>query len=297
MKNYISVNIVPQALLLLLAMEEHSCDTPEKVAQLKTVYGVNKRTALSFARQCHWISDSDSRIIITIRGNQILSRFTGSIINQALWRMILSDYIAACHPIWARRIPYGRKEAYIIMNEEEQRCFDEAGLMDSVSTDVIDWWDSLAKIEREKKNMLKEEIGRKGELFTMRFEKERTGINPYWSAVESNLAGYDILSVRSHENREQILIEVKTTMQSIEVASCSITRHEWDTATRHNNAERYFFYLWCIGTAGNNLAIIDVKDMAEQIPSDMNQGKWENATVPYSVFIGRFSSVACNFPE
>ena len=52
MKNYISVNIVPQALLLLTAMREHSCNTREKVSQLKTPYGVNKASALAFARQC-----------------------------------------------------------------------------------------------------------------------------------------------------------------------------------------------------------------------------------------------------
>ena len=48
-----------------------------------------------------------------------------------------SCYITVCRPVWAKRIPYGRKEAYLIMNEEEKRCFDEAALMESIDESVL----------------------------------------------------------------------------------------------------------------------------------------------------------------
>ena len=291
MKNYISVNIVPQALLLLTAMREHSCNTREKVSQLKTPYGVNKASALAFARQCQWIADGEEKVTISAQGIRILDGFSDDYISQPLWKAILGDYIVACQPAWARRIPYGRKEAFLIMNEEEQRCFVEAGLIESIDTDVIEWWDELAEKEREKVSSENNETGRNGEKLTIDYEKKRTGRDPYWAAVESNLAGYDISSVRSPTDNDQILIEVKTSTQAPGYAACIITRHEWDTATRGNNTGRYYFYLWWIRDGVKMLATVSVAEMANQIPSDMNQGKWENVRVPFSAYEDRFSLI------
>lgn len=292
MKSYISVNVVSQALILLAAIHQNNCCTLSDINQLKLPYGVNRATARSFLEQCDWLkSYSETDIRITLRGFAINAQFNGYEIDAVLWRHILTDYITVCNPAWSKRIPYGRKEAYLIMNTEEQRCFDEADLMTSTSSDVIEWWDSLAADERKKKNASLEHTGRLGELLTIRYEEMRTGVIPVWVAVESNLAGYDILSQQSNDCNEKLLIEVKTSTDNKQYASCIITRHEWDMAQMANNLDRYYFYLWCICGKRIEIARIKAREMMEFIPIDTRDGKWQEALIPYSGFYDSFQEV------
>ena len=151
MKTYISVNVVSQALLLIDFLNKNQCYKLTETAQLKLPFGINYAVSLEFAKQCEWIRESNASIEFSDTGLTILSMFNGDAISESLWKIILLQYISVCQPIWAKRIPFGRKEAYIFMNEEEQRCFFEAGLIDNYDDDVLDWWDSLAEIERLKK--------------------------------------------------------------------------------------------------------------------------------------------------
>ena len=150
MKTYISINVVSQSLLLLSAISKHQCSLLTDVKQLRLPYGINCDVALFFANQCDWIRVDQKSLAITETGLQINASFDGISIDTYLWQLILMSYIAACQPIWAKRIPFGRKEAYLFMNEEEQRCFDEAGLMSSIDSNVIKWWDEIAEAERKK---------------------------------------------------------------------------------------------------------------------------------------------------
>ena len=168
----------------------------------------------------------------------------------------------------------------------------EAGLIDSQDEGVIDWWDRLAGEERAKSDANLGDIGRKGERLTLQYEEQRTGVKPAWRSIESNLSGYDILSQRSAEEKEKLLIEVKTSTQTIENACAIISRHEWDVATMKNNLERYLFYFWAISSGVNSLAILSVDEIRSHIPSDNEAGKWENASIPFSIFIDRFSTIS-----
>ena len=284
MKTYISVNIVSQALLLTSAIKKHSCDSVHKISQLKLAYGVNRDAAMLFLRQCGWIKVDNDTVSFTQCGENIAASFNGFQIDQTLWRTILSVYIEKSERAWSRRIPYGRKEAYLIMSPEEQRCFDEAGLMESTDAEVIDWWDALAERERFKRDVSHLDVGREGERFTVLYEQQRTGVTPIWVSVESNIAGYDILSCREKHSNEDVLIEVKSSQKPMEKARCIITRHEWETAQRRNNVGRYFFYLWKLSNDENLLAIVDVAGMQPYIPIDSGSGKWEEVSVPYSAF-------------
>ena len=292
MKTYISVNVVSQSLLFIDCINKNRCHTLEEAAQIKLPLGINFAVSLAFAEQCEWILLSYSKIGISDIGHTILTKFNGESISEELWRIILSQYIAVCQPAWAKRIPYGRKEAYLFMNEEEQRCFSEAGLIDSQDDAVLNWWDALAEIERTKKNEQNNEVGRQGEKLTMLYEEARTGAQPDWRAIETNLAGYDILSQRSAENNERILIEVKSSTQSIQNAFAIITRHEWETATLANNKGRYYFYFWCICASSRMLARITADEMSPHIPVDGKTGLWDNAKIPYSAFSTRFAPVS-----
>lgn len=288
MSTYISVNVVSQSLILMTQMVKHKCYSTEDIHQLQLPYGVDKEIAYSFAQQCGWLSEVAGHIKLTETGYRINEGFDGVFISPELWKLILHEYICICQPVWARRIPYGRKEAYLIMNEEEQRCFDEAGLVQNYEKDVVDWWDSIAEEERVYRDFEHTEIGRSGERLTIKYEEWRTGVIPNWSSVESNLAGYDILSQKSKNDIERILIEVKSTFQTVEEAKLYLTRHEWDIAQMGNNQMRYYFYLWVIQPPANRLAIVSVADMSKYVPRDSEGGRWDSAVIPYHVFSDRF---------
>lgn len=291
MKSYISVNIVSQALMLLSAVEKNHCYSVLDLNQIRFPYGFNSESAMRFAAQCEWVKIGGITFEITSTGHKIEKLFDGKCISQELWREILICYITVCRPVWAKRIPYGRKEAYLIMNEEEKRCFDEAALMESIDESVVQWWDGIAEIERQKQDSIKNATGRRGEYLTLDYERKRTGIEPDWRSVETNLSGYDIMSVRSNENNEHILIEVKSSTENEESAMFFISRHEWDMATLINNRSRYYFYLWNLAYGNKRLAIIDVDTMASHIPDDNNTGKWETVSIPFSAFLSYFTSL------
>lgn len=290
MKEYISVNIVAQSLLLGKSIKDNDCYTIEKIRQLRLPYGINLNSSLDFAIQCQWVSNVDTNVVLTDYGNTIIEMFDGHSISMQLWRRILYIYITVCSPAWCRRIPYGRREAYLFMNEEEQRCFDEAGLVDSQDESVIDWWDMLANEERTKSDAALGDIGRKGERLTLAYEELRTGVKPNWRSIETNLSGYDILSQRSSNEKEKLLIEVKTSTQQLETACAIISRHEWDVASMKNNRNRYLFYFWALSGNGNRLAIINVDEMSSHIPDDNESGKWENVSIPFDAFKEMFEN-------
>lgn len=292
MKTYISVNIVSQTLILMSAIKKHTCNSMREVAQLKLPYGINCDAAITFSQQCGWIITDNDSVSFTDYGESIIGSFNGLVIDSSLWRVILTGYISNSEPAWAKRIPYGRKEAYLIMTAEEQRCFDEAGLMESTDADVVEWWDFLAERERTKKDTSLLDVGREGERFTMLYEQQRTNVSPEWISIESNLAGYDILSRRTSDSDENILIEVKSSRKSMENAFCIVTRHEWETAQRKNNVDRYFFYLWKLSRGEISLAIVDVVRMQAYIPFDSGSGKWKEVSIPYTAFGDLFVVVA-----
>ena len=290
MNIYISVNIISQALILMNCIQKNHCKSIQEASQIKLPFGVTFDTSIAFAKQCEWINSSDSNIKYTEMGNKIISLFNGDFISKPLWCLILSRYISICQPVWAKRIPYGRQEAFIYMSEEEQRCFIEAGLIESQEDDVIQWWDSLADIERKRQNIITTELGRKGERLTLLYEERRTGEKPDWRSIETNVAGYDIMSQRSESNKEKLLIEVKTSTMPVESAVAIISRHEWNIATLENNKKRYFFYFWIINGSQLKLAIIDVDTMAPHMPIDGDTGNWENTKIPFSAFISKFNN-------
>ena len=291
MKNYISVNIVSQSLLLVNVICINDCYSIDDIHQLKLPYEVNYEVAMGFINQCGWIEENHGLIKFSETGSIIVDLFNGEYISAELWKVILARYISVCCPAWAKRIPYGRKEAFLFMNEEEQRCFIEAGLIESQSEDVLIWWNELASIERMKSDSMLDDLGRKGERLTMAYEKRRTGIKPDWRSIETNLSGYDILSHRSAENLNSLLIEVKSSSKPINDANAVITRYEWDIVRMRNNLERYVFYLWCIQSKNKQLAVIRADEMLQHIPKDNDSGHWETVSVPFCAFAGKFQVV------
>ncbi len=171
-----------------------------------------------------------------------------------------------------------------MMSNEEQVCFSKAGLMASpVTRNIVDWWDSLAKVERQTIEQISDDIGRKGEELTIKYEEERTKTTPIWESIDSNLMGYDVLSQVSENDSHKILIEVKSSTYILQKASFFITRNEWNIASAEYNKKRYFFYLWLI-SASPKLAVISYCEMEKHIPIDRGSGEWNEVNVPFATF-------------
>lgn len=292
MSTYVSTSLITEALVLLKFMARHNCFCEEDVGHLKVDYGINKKAALSMAKQCQWISVNDDMIAFTEWGKELVAGFDGSLVGLEMWRAILKQYISVCHPIWAKLIPYGRQEAYVYMSEEEQLCFQKAKLMTTpVAEDVIQWWDSIANAERDRSDVMKSATGRQGERLTIEYETARTGVDPLWKSIESNKNGYDVLSQRDRNNNSQILIEVKSSEEDISHAQMHVSRNEWDVASLANNQQRYYFYLWVV--RDSLLAIVPYGKMIAHIPRDNGNGIWESVDVPFSAFTNMFEGQNC----
>ncbi len=292
MRTYISDSLISEALILLRSMKQNDCFTVDKIINIKTYYGINKESALNLALQCEWVGiDNTKTYEITTYGEKLLHEFDDMQISQDMYREILFNYVRICVPAWARRIPYGRHEAYRIMSDEEQICFKKAGLMNEIPTrDVVDWWDSLAKIERIKIDKNKVNNGRDAEELTIEYEKTRTNAVPLWESVNTNLAGFDIMSQASGTDSSPIYIEVKSSTKDIQNATFYITRNEWDIASAAINIDRYFFYIWVLGNS-NKLAIIPSREMEKHIPQESGQGTWRETVIPFSAFEHFFKNV------
>lgn len=163
--------------------------------------------------------------------------------------------------------------------------------MDNYNQDVIEWWDSLAEMERMGTNSSRDIIGRCGEQLTMKYEEQRTGVKPNWRSVETNLEGFDILSQKTRDDTASILIEVKTTTQRDDTAPILLSRNEWNIASKQNNLDRYLFYIWKLSSDQIKLAIIGVDEMLPHVPRDAGEGRWTEMKVPVAAFSNSFIDV------
>lgn len=138
----------------------------------------------------------------------------------------------------------------------------------------------MAGLVRGIKSSVLSQTGREGERLSLAYEKDRTGIQPIWQSIESNLSGFDILSCLSDADSAPLQIEVKASENSWNYAEFHLTANEWESATLARN---YRFHLWALGK-NPKLAIVPVDQMEKHIPSNAGRGKWETVRIPFSVF-------------
>lgn len=283
MRSYISTGRLSETLLLLSAIKNYHCNNIDDTDQLTIGLWINKQAAYDFAIQCAWIKQNKGIIEFTDRGDSILHDFDGHEITPPLWRRILYDYISICRPAWANMIPYGRREAYLFMTNDEKRCFNESGLMVGTDDDIVSWWDRLALLFRGEHSEELEDVGRIGEKLTLKYEEKRTQIPPIWESIDSNKSGYDILSKKDSNSKESILIEVKSSFKPLSQAKMILTRNEWDVASCGYNINRYYFYLWLLGQP-KQLAIVPAKSFVGHIPNEIGGGRWKEVELSFDLF-------------
>lgn len=232
---------------------------------------------LEVSFKCGWSQINQEGIIeLTERGSEI-SKFDykGALLFQ------LEDLISNYNPVWASALTKGRTEAKNFLPDDAFQCFKECGLFEQLSEDIIKYWDKLALAYRNYSHKKLLEIGRLGEKLSYDYELNRTGTHPIWQSVESNLAGFDLLSVSEKGDSKKLQIEVKSTISEIAYSKIHITKNEWLTAT---NSLNYIFHLWHI-TATPQLFIVTIDKVASHISEDKGDGNWESVQIPFKSII------------
>ncbi len=260
---------------------EHLRTSPASEAGLlaaSVVFGSVTGDAYALGSKLGWIAkDSTGRVHPTDAGLGVHPRGARSV----QLRHQLRAFINQTKPSWAALLARGRKETAALVPAEVRQCLLDAGLLVEVDAETVRWWDSLASAARSDNQDNLVMVGRCGERLSLDFEEARVGQRPLWQALESNAAGYDLLSWASADALERLPIEVKASTLPADSAVFHVTRNEWETA---RVARRFAFHIWLIGSQEQRLWITSVADVARHIPNDLGLGRWEIAAIPFAAF-------------
>lgn len=232
---------------------------------------------LNVSSTCGWFKlNTEGVIILTDRGRDISELdYSRALLIQ------LEDLISHFNPFWGGLLTKGRTEAKNFLPDEVVQCFRECGLFGELDDSLVAFWDKLAMAYRNYSQKRMTEIGRIGEKLSLEYELKRTGLKPIWQAVESNLSGFDILSVTDNLSKSKLQIEVKATTSNPKYANIHVSRNEWGTAI---NSENFIFHLWHLEESPS-LYEVGVDSVARHIPQDLCDGKWESVEIPFHVLV------------
>nr|WP_231378904.1 DUF3883 domain-containing protein [Brevundimonas sp. BAL450] len=280
----LSPGLAQAGIALLELLQRHAMTAPNLVAGLPKVGGMPASAALSLAEVLGWLDITDAGLL---QASTAGLKVQGAADYEAALRCILLQYVDAQKPDWLQNATYGRSRVLSFCPVGVWQVFVEAGLAGPPTSDVVDFWDLLARIARGLQQDHLLIIGREGERLTLAYEEARTGLKPQWVAIDSNQDGYDVLSVVSAENRAFLSIEVKTSRTGIGGA-LHLTRHEWEIAVERS---AHVFHLWDLAAASPRLASASMDAMAKHIPADTGAGGWEMVEVPFAAFTSLFGSI------
>jgi uncharacterized membrane protein len=193
---------------------------------------------------------------------------------------VLIEYEAVLRPAWLSVLPHGRRALGDALSADARECFRRAGTFDDQpAVEVVAFLDRLANVARASANLPLIESGRHAERLSFELERARCADilgapAVEWVALDDNSAGYDILSSR--------LVDGRATPKLVEVKSCRgrplrfiITRNEWDTACRHQEA--YVVHFWDVNA--ERLHELSWGDLQPHMPIDQGDARWDSATL------------------
>lgn len=282
-----SVGVFHSAHRLLELIKYGSSYTRDAVLSLDILAVCPPEQVLHLSQQCGWIEiEPAGKICLTPRGQELLNQ-------SSYWnrlRIQLVDYLEITKPLWLKLVPKGRNETSLFLPDDTKQILLEAELLaENPDGETVAWWDRLAQSSRMQQADKALVTGRQGEEATINYELSRTGKKPLWQSVESNLSGYDILSVVSEEDSTPLRIEVKTSEALLPNAIAHIARNEWLSSI---NSQPYMFYLWLINTEKpNRLARVTTSFVENHIPIEKNYGKWESIMIPFAELSNSFIEV------
>ena len=282
----LTINSLDGAIQLITFIDENPYFSAKDIDGLSRIMELKVGDLILLALKCQWVELQKEYYILTERGQEILAYKKN---HNIVFREMLWDYVTFVKPSWCSRIPFGRQEAFIFMSMDEQACFYVAKLMEKNPTiEVALWWNKLSLEIRKRRDEKLLQIGLTGEKETLRYEYERTGKEPEWLSVDSNLVGFDICSRLSRENSCELFIEVKASTETISNAYFFISENEWRVAI---SGIEYKFYIWLFEKDKKSLAILLPEDIKYHIPENKEDGRWENVKIPYRSFTTLFQQI------
>jgi Protein NO VEIN, C-terminal len=250
--------------------------TEAGLVSASTLFGPATSEAISLAGALGWLArDSTGHLHPT--GAGLAAHPEGA--RSLRLRFQLHAFILHTKPSWSALLCRGRREAAAQLPAEIRQCLQDAGLLEGIDDATVQWWDSLAVASRVESQHELLTIGRFGERLSLHYERNRVGIDPLWQALESNSAGYDILSWVASGRADRLLIEVKCSVLTQATAHLHITRYEWQTARTANNA---VFHLWIVRPDSRCLWILTPEQVRPHVPDDHGAGEWESVCIPFS---------------
>jgi hypothetical protein len=236
------------------------------------------KAILELSQRCEWVRlNISGKLEVTERGYQVLLSKQPELSLRVQIGHVIETYL----PPWIPLLSRGRMETQKYLPPGALQCFKEAGLFSTPTDDIVNWWDNFSKMSRKKNKDDNLQTGRRGEKLSITYERNRTKREPLWQGFETNLAGYDLLSVVDTQDLRPLCIEVKASDSRPEVATFYISKNEWNVASTSDN---YLIYLWSLRPKPK-LIVITPAQLQSHIPIDQGDGNWEKASVPFSVFI------------
>jgi len=174
------------------------------------------------------------------------------------------------------------------MPDAARQCFRDCNLLEGFDDDTVYWWDRTSNSIRVERTRINHEVGRKAEKLTLQFERHRTRQEPVWQAVETNVSGFDVLSVVEAGSTTKLKIEVKGSRLPRKQAPFFLTRNEWETAI---NSHEFHFHLWLVHEIPV-LFVVPARLLVPHVPQDGASGRWETA----QFFFEEFASCHCATP-
>lgn len=232
----------------------------------------NASSVLEASINYNWVSiNSENKLHVTTKGDELLQlNSDNKRLRTQLMQMIVQD-----NPIWAKNTHLGRNEIIPFLKPNILQCFREANLLDTYSTEVVQWWDNISYFTRNNNDIYLSKLGRQAEELSIKYETKRTGVLPKWISIDSNLTGYDLLSIVDVSNPSLLSIEVKGIYSTLS-SSFYLTDNEWEVAM---NSDNYIFHLWDIKGSDCSLSILLPDDLTPLIPSNTEYSKWEKIIV------------------
>jgi hypothetical protein len=268
-----SVSLLYSALDFLKLIPRAGLTTDDFKKHFQTFKYATADKILDVCFKCGWIRLTQAgQLELNARGVEI-----SELDYKSALLLQLEDLILNYNPVWGSVLTKGRVEVKNFLPSDASQCFKEGGLFDELNDSIIRFWDRLSLAYRNYSQKKMTEIGRRGEKLSYDHEWQRTGRKPIWQAVESNLSGFDILSVSNIDDHSRLQIEVKATTSEINYSRIHITQNEWSAAT---NSHNFIFHLWHLSQLPK-LYEVTVERVNEHIPRNSGNGEWESVEIPF----------------
>jgi hypothetical protein len=236
------------------------------------------KAILELSQRCEWVRlNVAGKLEVTERGFLVIQYKQPELSLRVQIGHVIESYL----PPWIPLLSRGRSETQKYLPPDALQCFKEAGLFSTPTDEIVSWWDTYSKVSRKKSKDDNLDVGRRGEKLSIAYERNRTKHEPIWQGFETNLAGYDLLSIVDISDLAPLRIEVKASDSRPEVATFYISKNEWNVAAL---SENYLVHLWSLRPKPR-LIIVTPMQLQNHIPVDQGSGNWEKVSVPFSVFI------------